>query len=188
MSDVPTKPINEKKEEPKKDAEKSDTPKPEETKKEPPSVPVEIKGNAALIDRAVSTLEPRYTLRVLRTLAALRKRLNTNALSDAISAIYPTSMYGVYSYTARLTSRLSQILPPSKHCFSGCQLSKSMPRWMLTRLRLQSLAQLGTQILSLCPKSKSTFGYSSFTTSWPTKLHMLKHLSSHKKLSRRCNS
>ena len=47
--------------------------------------------NLPLIDRAVSTLEPRYTLRVLRTLTALRKRLNAKALFEAIEAIYPAS-------------------------------------------------------------------------------------------------
>lgn len=83
------KPVDEK--ETKKDAEKSEEKKPEEHKKQPLPVPVEIRGNAALIDRAVSTLEPRYTLRVLRTLSALRKRLTSKALSDAIEVIYPLS-------------------------------------------------------------------------------------------------
>jgi 26S proteasome regulatory subunit N3 len=97
MSDIPMKPIEEKKEEEKKDGEKKDEEKkseetkPEEPKKEPPSVQAEIKSNAILIDRAVSTLEPRYTLRVLRTLAALRKRLNAKALAEAVEAIYPAS-------------------------------------------------------------------------------------------------
>lgn len=91
MSDVPMeKPANEKKQETKVEEKVKDT-KPEEAKKEPPSVPVEIRANSALIDRAVSTLEPRYTLRVLRTLAALRKRLNTKALADAVDAVYPLS-------------------------------------------------------------------------------------------------
>ncbi|KAI0035430.1 PCI domain-containing protein [Vararia minispora EC-137] len=50
---------------------------------------VEIKSNAVLIERAVSTLEPRFTLRVLRSLAALRKRLDNKVLRDAVSEIYP---------------------------------------------------------------------------------------------------
>lgn len=90
MSDVSMKPT-EKKDEEKKDEKKAEEPKAEEPKKEPPTVQAEIKSNAVLIDRAVSTLEPRYTLRVLRTLTALRKRLNAKALFEAIEAIYPAS-------------------------------------------------------------------------------------------------
>ncbi|KAI9509041.1 diphenol oxidase-A2 [Russula earlei] len=46
----------------------------------PPQSPVvEIKSNIALIERAVSTLEPRFTIRVLRSLTALRKRLDEKA-------------------------------------------------------------------------------------------------------------
>lgn len=56
----------------------------------PPLSPVsEIKSNVALIERAVSTLEPRFTIRVLRSLTALRKRLDDKALCDAVSEIYP---------------------------------------------------------------------------------------------------
>ena len=92
MKPAQEKKVEEKKED-KKGDKKSEETKVEEPKKEPPSVQAEIKGNAILIDRAVSTLEPRYTLRVLRTLAALRKRLNAKALTEAIEAIYPTSTY-----------------------------------------------------------------------------------------------
>jgi 26S proteasome regulatory subunit N3 len=56
----------------------------------PPLSPVsEIKSNVALIERAVSTLEPRFTIRVLRSLTALRKRLDDKALHDTISEVYP---------------------------------------------------------------------------------------------------
>jgi 26S proteasome regulatory subunit N3 len=48
----------------------------------------EIKSNVALIERAVSTLEPRFTIRVLRSLTALRKRLDEKALCDAVSEVY----------------------------------------------------------------------------------------------------
>jgi len=59
-----------------------------------PQSPVsEIKSNVALIERAVSTLEPRFTLRVLRSLTALRKRLDEKALLDAVSEIYPQGVY-----------------------------------------------------------------------------------------------
>ncbi|KAI0090345.1 PCI domain-containing protein [Irpex rosettiformis] len=86
MADVEMKPIDESKKE-EKTEEKTDSK--EEPKKQPPSVPEEIKTNVALIERAVSTFEPRFTLRVLRTLAALRKRLNDKVLAEAVELVYP---------------------------------------------------------------------------------------------------
>ncbi|KAF8155645.1 PCI domain-containing protein [Crassisporium funariophilum] len=56
---------------------------------EPRPTPVaEIKNNVALIQRAVSTLEPRFTHRVLRTLTALRKRIDDAVLRNAIESIH----------------------------------------------------------------------------------------------------
>ncbi|KAI0064323.1 diphenol oxidase-A2 [Artomyces pyxidatus] len=83
MADVEMKPADEKT---RKDADKKDE---KETTPTPPSAVSEIKSNIALIDRAVSTLEPRFTHRVLRSLAALRKRLNDTVLRDAIAEVYP---------------------------------------------------------------------------------------------------
>lgn len=60
----------------------------EEQKPTPISPLIEIRNNVALIDRAVSTLEPRFTHRVLRTLTALRKRLDDSILRNAIESIY----------------------------------------------------------------------------------------------------
>lgn len=67
------------------------TDKTEEKKEPTPALtPVaEIKANAALIERAVAALEPRFTHRVLRTLTALRKRLDDKALRDAVAEVYP---------------------------------------------------------------------------------------------------
>ena len=48
----------------------------------------DIKSNVQLIERAVSTLEPRFTHRVLRALTTLRKRLDGNVLKEAL-ATYP---------------------------------------------------------------------------------------------------
>jgi hypothetical protein len=60
----------------------------------PPLSPVsEIKSNVTLIERAVSTLEPRFTIRVLRSLTALRKRLDDKALCDAVCEVYPQGVY-----------------------------------------------------------------------------------------------
>jgi len=68
---------------------KKDEKKDEEKKKPIPIPPeTEIKNNAVLIDRTVSTLEPRFTYRVLRTLTALRKRINAAVLGTAIESIY----------------------------------------------------------------------------------------------------
>lgn len=85
MADVEMKPAEEKPKEEKKEDKK------EEQKKEPPKLtPVaEIKFNIALIERAVSTLEPRFTHRVLRTLTALRKRIDDTVLRHAIEEAYP---------------------------------------------------------------------------------------------------
>lgn len=65
--------------------------KKEEEKKEevPPTPEQEIKSNIVLIERAVSTLEPRFTHRVLRTLATLRKKINETVLKNAIEDAYP---------------------------------------------------------------------------------------------------
>lgn len=72
---------------------KKETPKEvEKTEEAPPPVPIsvgaEIKANLALLDRAVSTVEPRFTVRVLRNLNGLRKKLNAENLREAILGLY----------------------------------------------------------------------------------------------------
>ncbi|KAF5310613.1 hypothetical protein D9619_007978 [Psilocybe cf. subviscida] len=83
MADVEMKPADSKKGDEKKDEEKT-----EEVKPTPISPGAEIKQNVTLINRAVSTLEPRFTHRVLRTLSALRKKLDDSILRNAIEEIY----------------------------------------------------------------------------------------------------
>jgi hypothetical protein len=66
---------------------------PEETKEIKETTPQltpasEIVANLGLIDRAVSTLEPRFTHRVLRSLTSLRKKLSSKVLEDAIKQSY----------------------------------------------------------------------------------------------------
>ncbi|CAE6460226.1 unnamed protein product [Rhizoctonia solani] len=63
--------------------------KPTEAPPAPISVSAEIKANLALLDRAVSTVEPRFTVRVLRNLTGLRKKLNADHLREAVSSAYP---------------------------------------------------------------------------------------------------
>ncbi|KAJ3758815.1 PCI domain-containing protein [Lentinula raphanica] len=72
----------------KKDEKKQETTQ-EEVKKEPPTPLAEIKGNFVLIDRAVSTLEPRFTHRVLRTLTTLVKKIDEGIIRNAIEEAYP---------------------------------------------------------------------------------------------------
>ena len=79
MPDVEMKPTEDK---------LSDKKNEEDQKPLPPSPLTEIKNNVALLERAVSTLEPRFTHRVLRTLTALRKRINDTVLSEAMELIY----------------------------------------------------------------------------------------------------
>lgn len=49
----------------------------------------EILNNITLIGRAVSTIEPRFTTRVLRTLTHLRKKLTKPALKDVLERAFP---------------------------------------------------------------------------------------------------
>ncbi|KAH7345253.1 proteasome regulatory subunit C-terminal-domain-containing protein [Rhizoctonia solani] len=63
--------------------------KPADVPPPPISVGAEIKANLGLLDRAVSTVEPRFTVRVLRNLTGLRKKLNADHLREAISSAYP---------------------------------------------------------------------------------------------------
>jgi len=86
MADVEMKQADAK---PAKDAEEK---KKEEQKPIPISPVAEIKSNVLLIDRAVTTLEPRFTHRVLRTLTALRKRIDDSVLRNAIESIYPKGL------------------------------------------------------------------------------------------------
>lgn len=80
MADVEMKPADKANDEKKKEDEKTTLP--------PPTPVEEIKSNTALIERAVSTLEPRFTNRVLRTLTALRKRVDDTVLRTAIEEVY----------------------------------------------------------------------------------------------------
>jgi 26S proteasome regulatory subunit N3 len=73
MQDVEMKSTDEKK-----------TEKKEEVLLPKPTLLQEIKANVQLIERGVASMEPRFAHRVLRTLTALRKRLNADVLRAAI--------------------------------------------------------------------------------------------------------
>lgn len=54
----------------------------------PAPTPVEeVRANLQLIERAVSTLEPRFTARVLRSLTTLRKKLDAKALAEVVGGL-----------------------------------------------------------------------------------------------------
>lgn len=84
----------------------------------PPPTPVqEIKANAVLIEKAVSSLEPRYTHRVLRTLNVLRRKLDDGVLRDAIGEVYPKGVcieeyYHLPFQLTRHHRACSQEVPP----------------------------------------------------------------------------
>lgn len=68
-----------------KDVENEETTK-EEPKKDPDTVTLDdIRQNIKLIEKSVVSKESRFTLRVLRTLVTLRKKLNSNVLRRAFS-------------------------------------------------------------------------------------------------------
>ena len=86
MADVEMKPADTTQDKPedKKDV-KEPTP--------PPTPAAEIKANVALIEKAVWSLEPRFTHRVLRSFTTLRKKLDDAVLREAIQDLYPTGIY-----------------------------------------------------------------------------------------------
>ncbi|KAG8908880.1 26S proteasome non-ATPase regulatory subunit, partial [Tulasnella sp. 417] len=52
-----------------------------------PTPAEEVRANLQLIERAVSTLEPRYTARVLRSLTTLRKKLDAKTLAEVVGGL-----------------------------------------------------------------------------------------------------
>lgn len=91
----------------------------EEGKVSPPSASAEIKANVALIERAVATLEPRFMHRVLRTLTALRKRLDDKALREAIAEVYPQGALIIFFALQRHLT-CAKIRRRRRPCFGGC--------------------------------------------------------------------
>ncbi|ERF70761.1 hypothetical protein EPUS_05113 [Endocarpon pusillum Z07020] len=50
-----------------------------------------IKANFGLLERAVSQFDPRFTLRVLRSISSIRKHISADVLAQVISDTYPSS-------------------------------------------------------------------------------------------------
>jgi 26S proteasome regulatory subunit N3 len=52
-------------------------------------VPTDIKSNFALLERAVAQFDARFTLRALRSISSIRKRLTPDIIAQVISETYP---------------------------------------------------------------------------------------------------
>ncbi|OCF40348.1 26S proteasome regulatory subunit N3 [Kwoniella heveanensis CBS 569] len=92
MANVPTAKLQEPtKDVEKKDGEESGSSTDKEVKVEVPVLTTEeeILNNITLIGRAVTTIEPRFTIRVLRTLTTLRKKLDKVVLKKALDQAFP---------------------------------------------------------------------------------------------------
>lgn len=85
MADVEMKPAD-------SAQDKSEDKKPAKEPTPPPTPAAEIKSNIALIEKAVWSLEPRFTHRVLRSFNALKKKLDDAVLREAIQEVYPTGI------------------------------------------------------------------------------------------------
>lgn len=57
---------------------------------------LEILQNIALIGRAVSAIESRFTIRVLRTLMTLRKKLDKKVLRSTLEKAFPPGCEYIY--------------------------------------------------------------------------------------------
>jgi hypothetical protein len=53
--------------------------------------PLDIKSNFVLLERAVTHFDPRFTLRVLRSISSMRKYLTPDVLAEVVVDIYPSS-------------------------------------------------------------------------------------------------
>ncbi|KAF3018878.1 26S proteasome non-ATPase regulatory subunit [Neopestalotiopsis sp. 37M] len=53
--------------------------------------PIDIKSNFALLDRAVTLFDARFTLRALRSISSLRKRLTPDIIAQAIAESFPAA-------------------------------------------------------------------------------------------------
>jgi 26S proteasome regulatory subunit N3 len=54
-------------------------------------ISIDIKNNFALLERAVSLFDARFSLRALRSISSIRKRLNADILAQVIADTYPAS-------------------------------------------------------------------------------------------------
>ncbi|KDQ13346.1 hypothetical protein BOTBODRAFT_45289 [Botryobasidium botryosum FD-172 SS1] len=112
-----------------------ETPEVAETAKATPPPPppkptptAEIKANLLLIERAVSTLEPRFTQRVLRTLTSLRKKLTAQVLNQAVNEAYVRDSPAKKALLAYIpTSAEMDIDPPSKTSTTSPNSTSSEP-------------------------------------------------------------
>lgn len=94
----------------------------------PPPTPVaEIKSNVALLERAVTTLEPRFTHRVLRSLNTLRKRLDDTVLRNAVTELY-TKGPSIHLQVISPAEAVNQIRQSRRLCYLGFLLDPQIWR------------------------------------------------------------
>ena len=140
MPDVEMKPTDDK---------LSDKKNEEDQKPSPPSPLAEIKNNVALLERAVSTLEPRFTHRVLRTLTALRKRINDTVLREAVELIYAKGDFCLIFYSSP-----SNKIPP--HLDNS--IKASLLSWLTSpaeqSMEVDSADKLNTPELVVVPEAE----------------------------------
>lgn len=83
----------------------------------------DVKSNFALLDRAVAQFDSRFTLRALRSISSLRKRLSPEAFIHVISSTYPKdapsarTFYGALGVTedqVKTASSLESTAPGTK--------------------------------------------------------------------------
>jgi hypothetical protein len=100
---------------------------------------LDIKEQVRTIEKAVSSKEPRYILRVLRALATTRKRLNEDVIRRLILFYYGSNL-SEREILLGFAQSVSQVcLNKSKFYFSS---SSSFSQWMLTWKNQVHLHQL----------------------------------------------
>lgn len=73
--------------------------------------PTDIKSNFALLDRAVALFDARFSLRALRSISSLRKRITPDILAQVISETFPASSASSNVAKALLTAIGKQNVP-----------------------------------------------------------------------------
>jgi 26S proteasome regulatory subunit N3 len=82
-----------------------------------------IKANFGLLERAVTQFDPRFTLRVLRSISSIRKHLSADVLAHIISDTYPSSSPMAKSFL----DVLSKEHKPSKDAASEMEIDSKPP-------------------------------------------------------------
>lgn len=82
----------------------------------------DIKSNFALLDRAVALFDARFTLRALRSISSLRKRLTPDILAQAIAESFAASSSSANAATQLLTAIDKEDVPLGRQSASEMEL------------------------------------------------------------------